>query len=136
MGAGVASLLLSRDNLLTARNVYDIMRYSAVTDVGPGPGPISPPDLEYGYGRVDAFRAILSIARGDVANDGFVDLSDITRLIDYLFVSFIEPFPDKLLGDCDCSGIVDIGDLAHLIGYLFFQPPGPPPVTPCYNFGD
>jgi len=130
--SGVASLLLARDPTLTRQEVYYILRNSAVTDLDWGG--ITPPDNQYGYGRVDAFRTILSIARGNVDNQNGIDIGDLTALIDYLFITHTKPFPSVLLGDCDCDGIVDISDLNYLIAHFFEN--GDPPEIPCFNYGD
>ena len=54
------------------------------------------------------------------------DLGDLTKLIDYLFISFEEPeCLEEANVDGDPSGTVDLGDLTKLIDYLFisFTPP-------------
>ena len=55
-----------------------------------------------------------------------VDLGDLTRLIDYLFISF-DPLccPEEANIDGDPEGLIDLGDLTALIDYLFisFTPP-------------
>lgn len=129
--AGVASLILSRDSTLTSEQVYEIIRSSAVTEFSYGT--IIPPDLYLGWGRVDAFRAILSIARGDASNDGRLDVADMSRLIAFLTAG-AEIFPHVLLGDWNCSGNVDLNDLSRCIAY--FSVPGKPgaPVRPCFAF--
>ena len=55
-----------------------------------------------------------------------VDLSDLTALIDYLFISFAEPeCATEANVDGDPSQSVDLSDLTALIDYLFisFAPP-------------
>lgn len=127
--AGVATLLLARDSTLTAADVYYILKQSAVRQVGGRT--ITPPDNEYGWGRVDAFRAMLSITRGDASNDGLIDITDLAAIIDQLFYS-APTFPSPLLGDCDCTGTVDIADLQYMIDILFFS--GPAPRKPCFQY--
>ncbi len=125
--AGAAALILSRSESLSRTEVCDILDHSAVP-LGTGS-----PNLEYGHGRVDAFRAVLSIARGDADNSGGIDINDLTRLIDYMFISFEPPFPTPLLGDCNCDGQVEAsGDLTYMVNFLFLE--GPPPVIPCFHF--
>jgi len=131
--SGTASLILSKDPTLTSDEVYDILRHSAVKDLDWGTLPDTP-HVEYGYGRVDAFRAILSISHGDVDNDDEIDLSDVTAFIDYLYLSHTRPFPSVLLADCNCDSDVDISDITYLIAYLYLDPNHPPPVKPCYIF--
>jgi len=130
--SGTASLLLSRDSTLSAQAVYYILKNSAATELEWGT--VSPPDTLYGYGRVDAFRAVLSIARGDVDNSGDIDISDLNRLVDYLFISLEPLHPHSLLGDCSCDGIVDGTDLQVLIDHLFLTL-SPLPL-PCFEYGD
>ncbi|MEW6052087.1 MAG: S8 family serine peptidase [Candidatus Zixiibacteriota bacterium] len=124
--SGTASLLLSRDSMLTADVVYEILRYSAV------PIGATVPNDTFGYGRVDAFRAVLSIAHGDATNDGAIDISDLTAVYEFLCCSGPDFFPSHLLGDCDCDGFVDISDVVWLVDMLFEN--GPAPVKPCYEF--
>ncbi len=51
-----------------------------------------------------------------------VDISDLTRLIDYLYISFVPPTPLEVANlDCDPSGGVDISDLTVLIDYLYIS---------------
>jgi subtilisin family serine protease len=130
--AGTASLILARDPSLTAQEVYDILKYSAVTNLDWGS--ITPPSAQYGYGRVDAYRAILSIARGDVNNTGAVSIGDVTLLIDHLFGSGAPIFPDTLLGDVSCNGQLSMGDVTLLIDHLFISL-NPLPL-PCFEFND
>lgn len=125
--SGVAAALISRDRNLTRQQIRDCLYGSAV----PKGQPI--PNTFYGWGRVDAFRAILSIARGDASNDGQLDLSDVSRIVAYLTAGGVI-FPDSLLGDWDCSGTVDLNDLSRCIGYMTL--PGKPgaPVRPCFAY--
>jgi len=61
---------------------------------------------------------------GNVDNDPTdgVDLGDLTKLIDYLFISFTEPdCIEEANIDGDPSGTVDLGDLTALIDYLFIS---------------
>ena len=65
---------------------------------------------------------------GNIDNDpeDLVDLGDLTKLIDYLFISFGEPdCMAEANTDGDPEGLVDLGDLTKLIDYLFisFTPP-------------
>ena len=132
--AGTAALVLAKDPALTAPEVYEILKNSAVTNFDWGT--ITPPNDEYGYGRVDAFRAVLSISRGDINNDGqsFPDLADLVYLINYLMLGGPEPFPSVLLADVDCDGEIGLSDINYGINHIFYG--GPPPVNPCFEFGD
>ena len=122
--AGVASLLLSRDSMLTAHEVYDILEHSAVHIGTPVPNDT------FGFGRIDAFRAVLSISHGDASNDGVINIVDLYAILDYL-LGYIILYPSVRLGDCDCDGVVDISDLVWIIDHLSG---GPAPVKPCFAF--
>lgn len=135
--AGTAALLLAKDSTLSAAAVYYILKRSAVKDLDWGTLPDTP-HVEYGYGRVDAFRAILSIARGDVNNSGDPtgepDIADLIYMVTYMFQSGPAPFPDELLADVNCDGEVDIADVIYMTAFMFQD--GPPLVIPCFDFGD
>jgi len=133
--SGVASLILARDPQMPVMSdtsdysIYGVLRGSAV----PVGDPI--PNIHTGYGRVDAYRAVLSIARGDANNDGHVSISDISYLNDYIFLGTgPPPWPDTLLGDVNCNGNVTISDVALLIDHLFIT--GDPLPLPCFEFND
>ena len=130
--SGVAALLISKDSNLTAQKVYDILRFSAVTELDSDT--ITPPDTAYGYGRVDAFRAILSISRGDINNDNVIGSAiDLVLMVDFIFRGGPPPFPSPLIGDCNCDGTAnDIVDMNYLVDYVFRA--GPAPVNPCFEF--
>ncbi|UCC43360.1 MAG: SMP-30/gluconolactonase/LRE family protein [Candidatus Zixiibacteriota bacterium] len=60
----------------------------------------------------------------DYDPDDLVDIGDLTRLIDFLFISFEAPACAEE-ANIDGEGAVDIGDLTKLIDFLFisFTPP-------------
>ena len=130
--SGTASLILSFDYNLTNDEVYDILRNSAVTELESGT--ITPPDTAYGYGRVDAFRAILSLARGDMNATGTINLADITLLIDYVYQNGPEGFPDERLGNCNCSmdGKINLADINLLIDHVYLS--HAPLPLPCFDY--
>lgn len=133
--SGVASLILARDPQIPVKSdtseysIYGVLRGSAL----PVGSPI--PNIYTGYGRVDAYRAILSIARGDANNSGTVSVGDVSYLVDYLYERTVPPpWPDSLLGDANCTGNITIGDISILIDHLFIS--GDPLPLPCFEFND
>ncbi|MDH3891083.1 MAG: S8 family serine peptidase [candidate division Zixibacteria bacterium] len=132
--SGTAALLLSRDSTLTVDTVYQILCSSAVWMPEWGWTGFRP-DSNYGWGRVDAFRAVLSISHGNVDNsaDMQVDIGDLVYLVDYMFTEGPAPFPSVRLADMDCSGgVIDMDDATYLIDWMFTG--GPEIVNPCYVF--
>ena len=75
-------------------------------------------EFEYNY-------AAFPFLRGDVNEDGVVDIADVMFLINYLFIGGSPPQPMEA-GDCNCDGVVDVADVMYLINYLFMggAPPG------------
>ena len=69
-----------------------------------------------GYAEPDSCLVTVYTERGDVNNDGFVDISDVTALIDYLLG--IDNEVSTINGDGDADGDVNINDVTLLIDYL------------------
>jgi len=127
--SGIAALLLARNPNLNSERIYYILRMSAVTDLDWGS--ITAPNNEYGYGRVDAFRAMLAITRGDANNDDHVNLADASYIINYAFKGGPPPKPDEGTGDANCDGLVDLSDAIFVINYVFKG--GPEPAI-CFEY--
>lgn len=124
--SGVATLLLLRrpDLIGNTEQVREVVRHSAQDQVGDGydaPGW----DQYYGWGRLNAARAILAVVRGDADNNGLLNISDCVYLQAYIFGGGPEPQPTLLTGDSDCNGIVNISDIACLIAHIFGGGPAP-----------
>lgn len=64
-------------------------------------------------------------AHGDANCDGFVNIADLTYLVDYMFRG--GPPPDPRGGDVDGDGSVTVADITYLVDYLFRDGPPPPP---------
>jgi hypothetical protein len=132
--AGVATLVLRRRPDLVGYPDYveDVIRYSAErTPYGSAEGDTARVNDYVGWGRINAHRALMAVARGDVNNTATIDITDVVYLVNYIFNSGAAPVPDTGLGDCDCSGLVDVSDVVYLIGYIFSS--GDAPQT-CYKF--
>jgi hypothetical protein len=65
--------------------------------------------------------------RGDVDNDGVINVVDVVFLLNYLFIDGPEPIPMEA-GDLDYDLDVDSDDVLYLISCLFLG--GPPPEMP------
>ncbi len=63
----------------------------------------------------------------DYSNDGNRDISDLIRLVTYLYLSGPPPITIQS-GDCDADRIIDIADVTRLVDYLYLN--GLPPVNP------
>ena len=130
--SGIASLLISKDSTLNAAAVYWIIKRSAERRLESNWGlPIDTPNAEFGYGRVDAFRVILSMSHGDLDSNGKFNLADITLLINFVYLGGVGGFPSYRLGDIDCDGYINMSDVTLLIAYVYLN--GSPPQRPCFE---
>lgn len=70
-----------------------------------------------GNGDPDECEVVVYIENGDVNSDGYVNISDVTSLIDYLLSG--NPSGINLKGaDCNIDGNINISDVTTLIDYL------------------
>lgn len=127
--SGTAGLILSRRPDLNVSNVYDVIRYSAKSELALDT--IIPPDPGYGYGKVNAFRALLAISRGDTNNSKVINILDVTYLTAFIYKGGPPPKPDYLMGDASCDRLVNIIDVTYLIAYLWQGGPAP---QLCYEY--
>ena len=65
------------------------------------------PKITFSYSMEDGLR-------GDVDNNGSVNIADVTALIDILLSGATAPSQ----ADCDLNGFVNIADVTALIDYL------------------
>lgn len=130
--AATAALVLSvrhdlqRQNLAGAREIYDILISSALDQVG-GQYDTEGFDSLYGWGRLNA-RAALDTAEarrppecdncGDADGNGFVNMSDVIYLQNYIFGGGPAPSP-YCRGDADGNCIVNVSDAIYIVAYLF-----------------
>ena len=72
----------------------------------------------------DYLWVTVNALRGDLTNDGSIELGDVVHLVNYLYRG--GPPPEIMeTGDCNCDGTVDVGDVVYLVNYLFRSGPMP-----------
>ena len=117
----------SLPNLIIANDIYDF-NYTFTLSNLPVPSLIQNKDnlhviaiiVDTGTKRViNANRSYISepvieVIPGDVNNDGFVTIADVTDLIDYILTSELEEF-NPTNADVDNDGEISIGDLTSII---------------------
>ena len=69
--------------------------------------------------------------RGDVNQDGAINIGDPIYLLTHLFNSGPAPLPVPEVGDVNGDGGVDIGDAISLLTFLFNNGPAPVPGPGC-----
>lgn len=84
-----------------------------------------------GYGHVNnegsnyVTLKYVQFLRGDVDDDGEVNLVDVVFLIEYVLRSGPPPVLILQVGDVNCDGDVNTIDLVYLVNYLFKDGPAP-----------
>jgi|GEM_PF-1905503 len=109
---------------------------STATGLPAGGGQYPPTwNPDYGFGLANAYRAVLSVSRGNVDNQGRIDIADLAYLAAYMFEGGPAPVPEMAVANINCSpesNLPDIADLVYLVAYLLEG--GPPPPCPCLVF--
>ena len=82
-----------------------------------------------GYADGDSCVVTVYTERGDLNMDGYVNMDDLTRLINYLVYNDATGI-SLTNADCDLSGGVGMDDLTTLINYLVFNQWPPEPEIP------
>ena len=110
-------MLLSRRPDFICDTTHKIAKYiitNSAEDLG-DPGK----DDNYGHGRVNAYRALLAVIRGDVNTDGVINVLDVVYLLNYVYKNWDPPQLHVCVGDCNCDGAVNPVDVARLVNYVY-----------------
>jgi hypothetical protein len=65
---------------------------------------------------------------GDMNHDNNRNLTDLTWLVNFLFLEGVPPVPEAA-GDVDCSGVTNLTDITKFVNFLFLS--GPDPCNAC-----
>jgi uncharacterized protein YjdB len=102
----------SDTTVVTAKMVNGKVKLSGV---GFGKATITVSSLD-GMAQSDSCEVVVSTLYGDVDHDGFVTISDVSRIVDYLVNNSISE--DYYYFDVDPNGLISVGDLTVLIDML------------------
>ncbi len=137
--AGIAALVLARrtdfdtlyhdllGNDTLPRVIRRIVEGSAVdwgADTLPGF------DTVFGYGLANAYRALLSVIRGDVDNNARIDTVDVRKMEEYCFRHGPAPVLDRRVADTDGDKDADIIDYLRTLGAASYGRV----IPPCYSY--
>ena len=119
MAAGIGALVWTVEPLLTPDQV-EAHLFSGCVDLGmPGN------DTTWGWGRVDAYGAVLGAStyvRGDMNCDTFVDSDDVPLFVEALLdpaaFDLAHPICDSSQADMDGSDTPDGNDIQEFVGFL------------------
>lgn len=117
MATGICALMKELKPDLTSIEIEENIRLAADKELQWGI--VAPPDSEYGSGRINAFKTVLFLKKGDADNNGDMNILDIVYLINFIYKGGPSPIPLSDLGDFDCSGYIDILDIVAIINYLY-----------------
>lgn len=92
-------------------------------------GVIPVPHTHYGFGILNAGELLTGHARGDLDNSLTITLTDLTMLVNYLFVTYAPPAVSPAVADINCDSEISLTDLTILVNYLFVTYADP---RPCY----
>jgi subtilisin family serine protease len=129
IAAGIAALVYSRrpDFKDSTARVELIRR---ILDSSAEHIPTGGFDTTYGHGRVNAYRALLSVIRGDFDNSGRIDSLDVFGMRDYCFKVLSPPTLDKRVADTDGDGDADICDYLRTLA----AKQAGTGIAPCFAF--
>jgi hypothetical protein len=141
VAGGVAAMVLAKrpeyKYSATFYSLYAVLQHTSEDQLG-DPDSLDEPgwDWYYGHGRVNAYRALLSVMRGDIDNSGAIDATDLAIMIDVVFFGGHSPLDDRLADVCGdtggpCDGAADATDLSFLIDHVHYGGPAP---ANCYIF--
>lgn len=128
----IAALILQRRPDLAGQveTLKSILRYSAENPYTPVEDTARIND-QIGWGRVNAFRALLAVIRGDGNNDGFIGIGDAVYIAHAVFQTGPPITPDQRIGDANCDGVVNVGDAVYIVNYIFYGGPAP---SICFSY--
>ena len=127
--SGTVALMLQIDHNLTPLEVQNHIRYTSRTDLLWGS--IMAPELQYGYGIINSYKAVTQLSIADLNGSGVRDVSDLTLMVDYITnrdnnninsakyeerTGFV--VTDELV-DINCDGKADMSDVSLLVHHIF-----------------
>jgi len=127
--SGAAALVEGIRPIAVLANIEDHLRQTAATTLLWGS--ITPPDQYFGYGRINTYHSLLSCSHGNVNGVDGIDVSDLTLLVNYLFLNASLSELSYQLADVDCSVDLNISDLTSLVSFLFGDSGE---IAPCYYY--
>ncbi|HKK21973.1 MAG TPA: S8 family serine peptidase, partial [candidate division Zixibacteria bacterium] len=126
--SGACALELGYRTSLTPQQAGEDLIRSARTELAWGI--VTPSDaIYYGSGCLDVYEALLGLACGDIDNSGWVDMSDLVGLAEYILDGGPPPVVSLRVADLNCDGVVNAVDLEVMKG-LIARGKGLP--KPCY----
>lgn len=131
--AAIAGLVLSRrpdfmDSADVGMALYNVLKYSC-EDKGD-----SDYDTLYGWGRVNAARALAHVARGDACPDGKFDILDVITISSVAFRG-VSCLPVQYsIGDLNCDSVICVVDVVLIVNIAFRGSPASEVISPCTRF--
>ena len=118
-------------NGITNDTLMMVIRYSAEDSMYYAESDTNWDDIHIGYGRVNLYRAMIAISRGDANHNDVVTIADAVYIATYLYQGGFPPVPIPEMGDANCDGVVTNADIVYIINFLFKG--GDPPKI-CFKY--
>ncbi len=107
-------------------------------------GTVMVPDEQYGYGMINSLDAVVQLSIGDINIDGVRDITDLSKMIDFISQGGNEGKSVKVksrngfiitdeMVDLNCDGNANMADVAIMVHHLFIKWRE---FKPCYKSGD
>ncbi|HUU46077.1 MAG TPA: S8 family serine peptidase, partial [Acidobacteriota bacterium] len=134
--AGVAALVYSRRPDLRSitgdpATIIEILQNSAEDQVSDDTLDVPGWDQYYGHGRVNAYRALLAVSRGEINSDGVWDVEDVVLVVEEAFRGQPPQGCHPGLADFNCDSIVNVLDVVQTVNLVFRNGDHP---APCYRY--
>ena len=115
--SGICALIRSLEPTLNSYSVRNLIKTTAETELYWGT--LIADDPMYGWGRVNAFKAVWDLAAGEVDMLHGINLLDLNYLSRYVFRGGPPPKPSAIRGDMNLNGAVDSLDVNHLLEQIY-----------------
>ncbi|MEW5924601.1 MAG: S8 family serine peptidase, partial [Candidatus Zixiibacteriota bacterium] len=122
--SGVCALVLSLDPDMTSYSIRNLIKTTAETELYWGVVSINDP--MYGWGRVNAFKAVWDLVVGEVDMLRGTNILDVNYLSRYVFRNGPPPKPEAIRGDINLNGSVDSTDVTKLVDQIYRNGSGAP----------
>lgn len=131
---GTAALVKQIEPTFTPDEMMEHFHNTARTELEWGT--VLQPDIQYGYGMINPFMAVMQLSLGDLNASGTRDIADLALMVDYInsnnnggTATAYGFSPTGAEVDINCDGLADLNDVAMMVHFIFvnwFE------FSPCY----
>ncbi len=123
--SATAGLVLALSPEMAPLDVESHLRSTADTNLAWGA--VIPPDLYYGYGRINAWTAVLAFQPMPAAKSGVFTVSDVRLIAEACATGYVRGNSSAWRLDLNHDGVINRADLELAVRLLFGPPDDPDP---------